>query len=203
MRPILTFSRRKLLWNWKWKWKNVSAISKPGKKTKWLHNSSANSTSEKRSCATKRSSMFVSVKRKYALKLRHNWVSSVLKSEIAFRASRRKWTPSRKWLKKRCVNPLRSKSKAKLTWMKKNSEPESVSSVLFNPRIHELKSDRSGCNQSRDKPLQHSVQAPWTRVHLGPVLMDWVLLLVARCAALWVSKTSLKNDLASVICVPR
>ena len=203
MRPTSTFSKRRLHWNWKWKWKNAFATSKPAKKTKWPHNSNVNSTSEKRSCATKRSSMFASVRRKSALKSRLNWASSVLKSATVSRASPRKWTPSRKWLKKRCENLLLSKSKAKLTWMKRNSGLESVSSVPFNQRTHVQKSVRSGCNQFPDRHQRLMAQAPWTRVHSVLDPMGWGLLQAARYAVLWVSKTSLSNVLASETCVPQ
>ncbi len=167
------------------------------------HNSNANSTSGKRSCATKHSSMFASVRRRYVLKLRHNLALSVRKFVTVFRDFQRKWTPSKKWLRRRCENQLLSKSKVKLTWMKRNYELESVSSVRFNPPIHALKSDRSGCNQSRDKRLPPTVQGQWTRPHSVPGQMDWVPQQDARCADSWVSKTSLNHDLVSVLCAPQ
>ena len=81
--PISIFSRRKPRLSSKSKWRNALTISKPARKPKWRHNSSDNWTSEKKSCATKRSLMFASGKRKFVLKSRPNSGLSELKFATA------------------------------------------------------------------------------------------------------------------------
>ena len=78
-RPILTFSRKRLHSNWKLIWKSVLQPSELENKRKSLYNLNVNSTSVRKSCATRPSLMSVSVKHPFGLRLKRNLVSSVLK----------------------------------------------------------------------------------------------------------------------------
>ena len=94
--------------------------------------------------------------------------SSVRKFVTASTVLLRRWIPSVKWLRRRCVMPSRHRFKEKSIVLRLNCKAENKNSQTFNRQIRVLKSDRSGCNPS---PVKHQHQCQWVRIRRHSALV--------------------------------